>query len=166
MIPAGWRIGAGHGMARPMKRARLLGIGLGLAIFAGLSGQGEPPSVSELHRLDRLPVLRDYAKIGAVTSYDRTGGNDDGFSGKDSFVRKDPEGLVLADLQGPGVITRIWTPTPTDDVLEFLFDGEPQARLQVGFRDLFLGHHPGFPQPLVGFGAGDRKSTRLNSSHE
>ena len=26
-------------------------------------------------------------------------------------------GLVLADLEGPGVIYRIWTPTPTDDLL-------------------------------------------------
>jgi len=137
-----------------MKLARLLETGCGLAILMVLSGQGEPPAVSDLYRLDRLPVLRDHARVGAVTSYDRSGGNDDGFSGKHSFVRKDAEGLVLADLQGPGVITRIWTPPPTDDTLEFLFDGEPQARLQVGFRDLFLGHHPGFPQPLVGFGAG------------
>ena len=79
--------------------------------------------LEELVRLDRLPVLIS-SHVGAVSSYDRTGGNDDGFSGKYSFVRKDPEGLVLADLKGPGVIYRIWTPTPTDDVLEFLFDGE------------------------------------------
>src|SRR2546430_10060082 len=25
------------------------------------------------------------------------------------------DGLVIADLQGPGAIYRIWTPTPTDD---------------------------------------------------
>ena len=61
---------------------------------------------------------------------------------------------MLADLQGPGVISRLWTPTPTDDVLEFLFDGETKPRVEVKFRDLFLGRHPEFPRPLVGFGAG------------
>ena len=58
-----------------------------------------------------------------VSSYDRTGGNDDGFSGKYSFIRKEGDALVIADLKGPGVIYRIWTPTPTDDYLEFYLDG-------------------------------------------
>jgi hypothetical protein len=115
---------------------------------------GAPVGMEELYRLDRLPTLKTSEKVGSVSSYDRSGGNDDGFSGKYSFVRKDPEGLVLADLKGPGVIYRLWTPTPTDDVLEFLFDGETKPRVEVKFRDLFLGRHPAFPSPLVGFGAG------------
>ncbi len=122
---------------------------------------GRPPlhatasaGLEELYRLDRLPAFKTSTRIGAVTSYDRTGGNDDGFSGRYSFVRKDDDGLVLADLKGPGVIYRIWTPTPTDDVMEFLFDGEAKPRIEVKFRDLFLGEHPAFPRPLVGFGAG------------
>jgi hypothetical protein len=110
--------------------------------------------LEDLYRLDRLPVLKDSVKVGSVSSYDRTGGNDDGFSGKYSFVRKEPEGLVIADLKGPGVIYRIWTPTPTDDLVEFFFDGETQPRLEVKFRELFLGTHPCFPRPLVGFGVG------------
>src|ERR1700757_2455373 len=44
----------------------------------------------QLYRLDRLPMFKTSVKIGSVSSYDRTGGNDDGFSGKYSFVRKDP----------------------------------------------------------------------------
>jgi len=110
--------------------------------------------MEELYRLDRLPVFKKSTKIGAISSYDRSGGNDDGFSGKYSFVRKDADGLVLADLKGPGVIYRIWTPTPTDDVMEFLFDGETKPSVEVKFRELFLGGHPAFPRPAVGFGAG------------
>jgi hypothetical protein len=116
--------------------------------------EGAPLGFEELHRLDRLPAFKTAIKVGSVSSYDRTGGNDDGFSGKYSFVRKDPKGLVLADLKGPGVIYRVWTPTPTDDLLEFLFDGEPKPRVQVKFRELFLGRQAAFPRPLVGFGAG------------
>jgi hypothetical protein len=129
------------------------------AIAFGILGSvtnlaAEPIGIESLDRLDRLAEFRTSTKVGSISSYDRTGGNDDGFSGKYSFVRKDPEGLVLADLQGPGVIYRIWTPTPSDDVMEFLFDGESKPRVEVKFRDLFLGKHPAFPRPLSGFGAG------------
>ncbi|HYG33408.1 MAG TPA: glycoside hydrolase family 172 protein [Clostridia bacterium] len=115
---------------------------------------GERIGIEELYRLDRLPAFKESVKLGAISSYDRTGGNDDGFSGKYSFIRQDPEGLVIADLKGPGVIYRLWTPTPTDDVMEFVFDGESKPRIEVKFRELFLGQHPVFPRPLVGFGAG------------
>ena len=37
--------------------------------------------LAELMRLDHLPRLKTSVKVAAVTSYDRTGGNDDGFSG-------------------------------------------------------------------------------------
>lgn len=85
---------------------------------------GEPMGLEALYRLDRLPAFRESVKVGSISSYDRSGGNDDGFSGKYSYLRKEGDALVLADLKGPGVIYRLWTPTPTDDLLEFLFDGE------------------------------------------
>ena len=55
---------------------------------------------------------------------------------------------------GLGALTRIWTPTPTDDELEFYFDGEEQPRLVVPFRQLFTGERHPFVAPLSGFGAG------------
>ena len=107
-----------------------------------------------LARPDRLAEFKPAVEVGSISSYDRTGGNDDGFSGKDSFVRKEADGLVIADLPGPGVIYRLWTPTPTDDWMEFYFDGEAQPRLRVRFRDLFLGRTEPFVKPLVGYGVG------------
>ncbi|MBN2130985.1 MAG: DUF2961 domain-containing protein [Sedimentisphaerales bacterium] len=118
------------------------------------AGDDFVPGIAELYRLDRLPALKESVKVASVSSYDRTGGNNDGFGGQYSFVRKEEGGLVLADLKGPGVIYRIWTPTPTDDVMEFYFDGEEKPRITVKFRDLFLGKHPVFERPLVGYGAG------------
>src|SRR5262245_8219095 len=85
--------------------------------------QVRPGDIAELWRLDRWATYRSSVKVGMISSYDRTGGNDDGFSGRYSFVRKEGDGLVIADLKGPGVIHRIWTPTPTDDPMEFYFDG-------------------------------------------
>jgi hypothetical protein len=124
--------------------------------LVGWLGRSAPPpaEVEEWYRLDRLPAFRTAVRVGSVSSYDRSGGNDDGFSGRYSAVRQEPAGVVLADLKGPGVIYRIWTPTPTDEVLELLFDGETKPRVEVKFRDLFLGTHEAFPRPLVGFGVG------------
>ena len=89
-----------------------------------------------------------------ASSYDRSGGNDDGFSGRHSVLRQEPAGLVIADLEGPGVVHRIWTPTPSDDPMDFYFDGEASPRFSVSFRELFLGNHPPFVKPLVGYGVG------------
>jgi hypothetical protein len=110
--------------------------------------------MEELHRLDLLPRLRPSVYVGSISSYDRSGGNDDGFSGKYSYLSKDDNGLTIADLEGPGVIYRIWTPTPSDDVVEFYFDGESKPRIEVPFRQIFTGVQAPFISPLVGYGAG------------
>ncbi len=131
---------------------------LGLSSCAGApepAAPGEPAiGIEELSRLDLLPRFRSSVKVGLVSSYDRTGGNDDGFSGAYSFIRKEEGGLVLADLPGPGVITRIHTPTPTDDLLEFYFDGEAAPRIGLKMTELYDGTHPPFLAPLVVTGAG------------
>jgi len=119
-----------------------------------LAAEEWTPGIQELYRLDRLPILKESIKVASVSSYDRTGGNNDGFGGQYSFVRKEKDGLVLADLEGPGLIYRFSTPTPTDDTLEFYFDGQAEPKINVKFRDLFMGKHPGFERPLVGFGVG------------
>lgn len=110
--------------------------------------------MDKLTRLDLLPSFKRSIKVGAVTSYDRTGGNDDGFSGKYSFVAKEGEHLVLADLKGPGCIYRIHTPTPTHDPIEFYFDGETKPRISLPFNELFSGDTAPFVRPLVDAAAG------------
>jgi len=137
-------------------KTRLVSLLLFAATQAPIIRAAEPPLLGweTLTRLDRLAEARPAVEVGSVSSYDRTGGNDDGFSGKYSFVRKEGDRLVLADLEGPGVIYRFWTPTPTDDWIEFYFDGEAAPRLRVRFRDLFLGQTAPFHKPLVGYGVG------------
>jgi len=110
--------------------------------------------IDALARLDRLPAYKDSIEVGCVSSYDRTGGNDDGFSGRFSVLRRDERGLVIADLKGPGFVYRIWTPTPSDDPVAFYFDGEKKPRLRIPFRQIFLGKREPFVRPLVGYGAG------------
>ena len=103
-----------------------------------------------LSRIDLLPRFRENTVVRQISSYDPTGGNDDGFSGKHSFLRKEGNNLVIADLEGGGVIQRIWTPTPTDDTIQFYFDGESKPRISVKFIDLFTGKIFPFIKPIVG----------------
>ncbi|MEO5978961.1 MAG: glycoside hydrolase family 172 protein [Chryseolinea sp.] len=105
--------------------------------------------LANLSDLSRLPQYRD-GDLEQLSSYDRTGGNDDGFSGKYSFVREEAGGLVMADLKGPGVVNRIWTPTPTTDTVKFYFDGERKPRIAIPFVDLFTGKVSPFLAPLCG----------------
>ena len=74
-----------------------------------------------LKRVDKLPEYRTGSYVEQFSSYDRTWGNDDGFAGTYSFLRKEDDRLVIAEMEGPGVINRIWTPTPTDKHALFLF---------------------------------------------
>lgn len=106
--------------------------------------------VDLLKRLDQLPAYRHDQLIEQESSYDRTGGNDDGFSGKYSYIRKENGNLVLAEFEGPGVLNRFWTPTPTEDTLHFYFDGEKEPRLKIKFMDLFSGEVYPFVKPVVG----------------
>ena len=103
----------------PIRSFVVMVISLSLSLTELPAASALVPGIQDVYRLDRLPVLRESIKVASVSSYDRTGGNNDGFGGQYSFVREEKDGLVLADLQGPGVIYRIWTPTPTDDMLEF-----------------------------------------------
>ncbi|MEJ2203870.1 MAG: DUF2961 domain-containing protein [Gemmatimonadota bacterium] len=134
---------------------------LGMALLLGLaappaSAQAPPPpagmvgELRELHQVGRLPRYRTGSEVAQVSSYDTTGGNNDGFQGTYSYVRREGESLVLADLTGPGVVHRIWTPTPTDRMLAFYFDGEETPRLRLPFLELFSGSTPPFVSPVVG----------------
>ncbi|MGB7527111.1 glycoside hydrolase family 172 protein [Sphingobacterium cellulitidis] len=114
----------------------ILNVGLSYSQKADYSFIAE---LDNLIRPDLLPSYRPFEYVEQISSYDRTGKNDDGFGGAYSFIRKEGNNLVIADFKGPGVVNRIWTPTPTDDTLAFYFDGEKKARLRIRFSDLFSG---------------------------
>lgn len=108
--------------------------------------------IDELETLYKLSLLPQYREgiVEQESSYDRTGGNDDGFDGTYSYIRKEGKNLVLADYKGPGVINRIWTPTPTKDTIQFFIDGEKTPRISIPFIDLFSGKVFPFVNPVCG----------------
>ncbi len=139
----------------PHRRPSLLAACLMAVAALPISAAAQAPiGIDALARPDLLPRFKPSVAVASVSSYDRSGGNDDGFSGKHSVIRQDPEGLVIADLKGPGIVYRIWTPTPSDDPVEFYFDGETTPRLRLPMRGLFTGQTFPFASPIVGIGAG------------
>lgn len=106
--------------------------------------------IEQLYKVELLPQYRNQSRVAEISSYDTTGGNNDGFSGLFSYLRKEGNKLLIADLKGPGIIERIWTPTPTEDTIQFYFDGESEPRINIPFMDLFSGKVFPFIHPLAG----------------
>ena len=80
------------------------------------------------------------------TSHDRTGGNNDYSHG---FENLENGWLELADLKGPGVMTRLWfTGIKRETRFQFIFDDEDESRLEVSCDD-FYEKRDGFPESLV-----------------
>ena len=106
--------------------------------------------LSRLFNIKELPKYMDGSVVKQISSYDTTGGNNDGFNGTYSLIRKEPTGgLVIFEHAGQGVIERIWTPTPTDDILDFYFDGETVPSLSIKFKDLFNNSKAPFLAPVA-----------------
>ncbi|WP_300599273.1 glycoside hydrolase family 172 protein [Niabella sp.] len=130
------------------------GCALFLMLAISLTSRAQVPvtfaiELDRLCSLSTLPRYLDGTLVKQISSYDTTGGNDDGFGGKYSYLRKEADGLVIFDQKGQGVIERIWTPTPTDDTLDFYFDGNASPGLTIKFRDLFNGTTAPFLPPLA-----------------
>ncbi len=94
-----------------------------------------------------------FFKEATASSYSREShkGGEAWFDNKDvgQYVRTESNDgrkeHVLADLKGPGTITRFWSANPTmANLVRFYFDGEQQPRLELPFADLFKGEKPPF----------------------
>ena len=136
--------------------------GTAAAVTNGYLPRGSPSELSDLGLLARL---RDpgVQAIG-FSSYDRTGGNNDGFSGKYSRIRAENGNSVLAEAEGPGIVQRIWfTHTAGEqpglldrkhEHIKIYLDQQKTPVLDVPLESVFSGMHPHFPRPLVWEGSG------------
>jgi hypothetical protein len=108
--------------------------------------------MTDMKRLATLPQPGETCQ--QFSSYDRRsvapdkpnwGANGDA----GNFLREDPEGMVLADMEGPGCIFRIWSANP-EGILKVFIDRQKEAVLQCGFQDIVYGKVPPFLGPVVG----------------
>ena len=74
-------------------------------------------------------------QVRQISSFDRSGGNNDDRFGEQVWNG----GVVLAGLEGPGVVTRIWTRNPHGTLFIFVDDIEHPI-ITTPFEGLFSGH--------------------------
>jgi hypothetical protein len=129
---------------------------------AGYRPTGSPEELCDLGLLARL---RDpAAQPLGFSSYDRTGGNNDGFNGTYSKLRVEDGNSVLAEVSGPGIVQRIWFTHTSGEApglldrkhehLRIYLDGGGRPALDVPLEHIFSGTHPHFPRPLAAEGSG------------
>jgi hypothetical protein len=112
--------------------------------------------LQEMTDLERLTRRQTPAYMAAqASSYDRASKDPDTewFANADfgQYVRvEERDGrkeFVLADLQGPGAVVRIWSANP-QGMLRFYFDGEESPRLAVKMADLLTGRIAPLDEPF------------------
>ena len=82
--------------------------------------------------------------VQMASSYDRLGGDQDG----KGCIRKEGDWFVIAEMQGPGAITRIWSMAPKGMIRIFIDDGA-SPKIQTAFQDIFQGKIKPFINPFV-----------------
>lgn len=131
-----------------------------LALFALLAlvtddGKSRAPiGLDALADIGHLSLLRDFRCL-QHSSYDRTGGNDDGFSGRYTHLRRAENGdYVIFDAEGPGCIYRIWSAMPPEGKVKFYFDNSTTPAIECEFRAMFEDKVPPFASPITGKSSG------------
>ena len=103
------------------------------------------------------PLIRIGTESRYFSSFDRTGGNDDGFQGTYSALYVDEKGEhVIFDAEGPGCLRTLWFTSESGGydklsagVIRFYFDGEETPRIAVEANELYAGGTAPFVRPLV-----------------
>jgi len=107
--------------------------------------------------VEDYPRLRSDVQAHYLSSYDRSGGNDDGFDGTYSALYVDERGEhVIFDVKGPGTLYNLWFTSRVNGRsplgwgrLKFYFDGEETPRVDMEADELFSGRHSPFKPPFV-----------------
>jgi hypothetical protein len=109
--------------------------------------------MTDFENLARRPRPFFLEATATSTSRESRKGGDAWFDNKDAgqYVRTETNGgrteHVLADLEGPGTITRFWSANPDrTNLARFYFDGETAPRLERPLADLFKGEAPFSPE--------------------
>ena len=122
--------------------------------MVGPPAQTQPVGPAFYDNLSELPRIYSNVESYYLSSYDRTGGNDDGFRGTYSQLYVDQAGEhVIFDEDGPGCVYNFWFTGTGQDLhwgkLRFYFDGEERPRIECEAREFFSGRYRPFVYPLV-----------------
>jgi hypothetical protein len=115
--------------------------------------------LNELTDLDGLPLAQDGVTCAQASSYDRASKYDpetgeyiqwsaNADAGQYIRINEETKEGVMAELEGPGCIFRIWSANP-QGVIRFYLDGATKPTYEFNFDKLFSGEIEPFIRPLV-----------------
>jgi hypothetical protein len=156
-----------------MKEHRTLEVGIWLGIGVWILGFGQAKAsetggqqkltyVDLVQRLTNLEYLATIPALGDAcaqwSSYDRASRYDEA-TGKyirwdangdgGGVIRKEGDKLVLAEMEGPGCIWRIWSATPGKGHVRIYLDGADDPVVDLPFKGYFDGQNPPFTRPAL-----------------
>jgi hypothetical protein len=112
--------------------------------------------LTDLEHLASLPppgeTTRQWSSYDRASRYDEATGkylgwdaNGDGHG----IIRREGDQQVLAEMQGPGVIWRIWSATPKTGHVRIYLDGAAEPAVDLPFVGYFDGKNPPFNRPAL-----------------
>ncbi|MEW5978448.1 MAG: glycoside hydrolase family 172 protein [Acidobacteriota bacterium] len=128
-----------------------------LLLIGHSTGFAQSVGLQAVERFVDYPIIPTDVQAHYVSSYDRSGGNDDGFQGTFSALYVDTNGEhVIFDAKGPGCLYTLWFTSREDGWsplgwgrIRFYFDDESAPRLDLDAAEFFGGQHRPFTAPLV-----------------
>src|ERR1043166_400761 len=131
-----------------------------IALILSSVARGADQKLTYVDLIQRLTDLEYLATIPASgeqcaqwSSYDRKS-RYEAASGKyvgwdangdgDGIIRKEGNTLVLAEMEGPGCIWRMWSATPGDGHVRIYLDGASEPAVDLSFKGYFDGKHAPF----------------------
>jgi Protein of unknown function (DUF2961) len=145
-IPCAWRAGCA---------LVLLAAGAGFAqqrfSYTDLAGR-----LTDLEYLATIPAPGD--QCAQFSSYDRASRYDsatgkylnwDANGDGEGIIRKEGNQMVLAEMQGPGCIWRIWSAAPNKGHVRIYLDGGPEPAVDLPFTGYFDGKNEPFTRAAI-----------------
>lgn len=121
---------------------------LPLTGFGAASAKNQP-AVTLFSLLEEMTSLQSLYLPPAYTTRLITSTSSEGGPGEEKTApRQEGDWYVIAEMQGPGAISRIWSPNPAGLIRIFIDDGSTPA-LQVSFPELFGGQLKPFQKPFI-----------------
>ena len=114
--------------------------------------------MTDLERLSVLPVAGE--TCAQASSYDRASKYDektgkyvnwDANGDGGGIIRKEGDKSVVAEINGPGCIWRIWSAAPRQGRVAIYLDGQETPAVDLPFENYFNGETPPFNYPMLSY---------------
>ncbi len=112
--------------------------------------------LTDLEQIATLPepgeTTRQWSSYERASQYDAATGKYVGWDANrdgDGIIRKEGNQLVLAEMEGPGCIWRIWSATPKEGPVRIYLDGASEPAVDLPFVGYFDNKNAPFTRPAL-----------------